>query len=85
MTEHKMAHPVLSWLVIIGTAVGTVVWGGIICYSVKDSYRHFDVGQINDTPARTTYSTVVPESPAKAPTQLPLLPATGPSTQEARR
>jgi hypothetical protein len=82
MTEQKMTHPILSWLTIIVVAGGTIAWGVLSYYSVKDADRHWDVGQLPDTPAQSVYSTVVPEQSPTPPTQLPRVPA--PSTQEAK-
>ncbi len=80
MAERPEPHPVLSWTIIIGIAVGTMLWGIISYHWIKQGVRTWEFGQFQDTPAASIYSTAQPQQKAEVPAQIQLVPA----TQEAK-
>lgn len=75
--ELELPHP-WEWVILIIFSASIVGFGWLIYLLVPDTPRHWDFGQLPDTPAESIYSTEVPRSVAKPPRQFPKLPEAQP-------
>ena len=67
-----------SWLIIIIFAAAIMAFGWVVYLLVPDAPRHWDFGQLPDTPAENIYSTEEPKAERTPQRQLPRLPGAQP-------
>ncbi|MBJ6726092.1 hypothetical protein [Geomesophilobacter sediminis] len=82
--EHRELPSPWEWIIVVLFSAAIVGYGLIVFYAVGDGPRHWDVGQLPDTPAESIYSTDEPRG--KVQRQLPRLPESyGPTIEKAPR
>jgi len=73
--EHKeLPSPVWEWVIIILFSASIAGYGWLVYGLVADPPRHWDFGQLPDTPAESIYSTEQPASGVKPAGQIQRLP-----------
>ncbi len=76
MPEERPPAPsaLWSWAIVVAIALAIAVWGLLYHAFVRDAPRQWDFGALEDTPARSAYSTTQPSLRRVPPQQLPLPP-----------
>jgi len=72
--EQPAAGARWGWAIAIAITLALLVWGLAHYAFVRDAPREWDFGALDDTPARSVYSTTQPPKSGAPPQQLPLLP-----------
>ena len=79
--ERELPSP-WEWVIITLFSASIMGFGLLVYKSVEDGPRHWDFGQLADTPAESIYSTEEPAAPAAKPVrQLPALPEAQPANK----
>ncbi len=63
-----------GWVIAVGIALGLIAWGLAHYAFVRDAPREWNFGELEDTPARSAYSTTQPSMSPPPPRQLPVPP-----------
>jgi hypothetical protein len=78
--ESHALRPIWAWIIIFGVAGAVVGWGLLNYAVIRDPQRHWNFGQLPDTPGESIYSTE-PMKAAPGGRQIELPPQLPPSTQ----
>lgn len=71
--EYRELSPFLGWVILVLLSIVILAWGMVIMFTVRDVPRHWDFGQLPDTPAESVHSTAVYQG-GKFPRVMPMLP-----------
>jgi hypothetical protein len=80
--EHELSG-FWSWLIIILFSASLAGYGWLVYCIVPDAPRHWDFGELPDTPAESIYSTEVPKPTLRPQRQLLRLPEAQPDDSPA--
>lgn len=76
--EHQELPSPWEWVILVLFSAAIAGFGLLVYCLVPDAPRHWDFGQLPDTPAESVYSTEEPAAPSKAPRQILRLPEAQP-------
>lgn len=82
--EHELP-PLWGWVLVVMLSASLVGFGWLVYLIVPDGPRHWDFGQLPDTPAESIYSTETPGATARPRRQLFRLPEALPDKPGARQ
>jgi len=75
--DHELPAP-WGWIIILLFSASIMGFGWLAYCIIPEASRHWDFGQLPDTPAESIYSTEEPRDPALPRRQLPQLPEARP-------
>ncbi|MEN6333598.1 MAG: hypothetical protein ABFE01_05010 [Phycisphaerales bacterium] len=71
---YKPVRQIWTWLVILLMAVITLGWAMVTHMAITDVPRHWDFGEVADTPGKSAYATLRPPPKEPVPPQIELPP-----------
>lgn len=75
--ERELPSP-WEWVIVTLFSLSIVLFGLLVYHIIPDGPRHWDLGQLPDTPGESVFSTETPSRRAVVPRQMPMLPEAQP-------
>lgn len=76
--EYRNVGTVLGWVILLVFTASILGWGMFMMMMIMDAPRHWDHGQLDDTPASSVFSSVEPDTHKPAPLQIQPVPGSVP-------